>query len=145
MPTREQLQRLVLTLPEEALAPAHAALTELQTWPPPIPAELERVQQQAQAWMEEMRGQAAGGGGIGAGGGGGFWGMSSPGKVRGRHSFESGDSDESVTVSHIVHDGCEFTLVERIRLVDSGRAQFVIELTGPDGTTARHEHHYPVR
>ena len=146
MSTREELQQLVLSLPDDSLPAAHAALTDLQTWPPAIPAELERMQQQAQAWMENMREDAVGGGGIGGGIGGGSWGMTQAGKVRGRQSFESGDIDESVTVSRIVHDGCEFTLIERIRRSeDTGEAQFVIELTGPDGTTARHEHHYPVR
>src|SRR5688572_7974793 len=37
MPTREQLQQLVLSLPDGALAAGHAALTELQTWPPAMP------------------------------------------------------------------------------------------------------------
>ena len=142
MSSREQLQQLVLSLPDDALAAAHVALTELQAWPPALPAELERVQQQAAAWMADMREHGTGGGGVG----GGSWGVTRAGTVRGRHSFESGDGDESVTTSHIIHDGCEFTLVERIRRNDgTGDARFVIELTGPDGTTARHDHRYTIR
>jgi hypothetical protein len=67
-------------------------------------------------------------------------------KMRGRESFNYIDGGDDVQESTIVHDGTEFTLTERIR-TDSvaGAISFVIELTGPDGTTARHEHHYDVR
>jgi hypothetical protein len=41
MPTREELHQLIESLPDEAIPAAQMALTQFQTWPPPIPPELE--------------------------------------------------------------------------------------------------------
>jgi len=64
-------------------------------------------------------------------------------RMRGRESFSYSDGGADVQESTIVHDGTEFTLVERIRRDDQTAViTFTLELTGPDGTTARHEHRY---
>jgi hypothetical protein len=126
MPTREELHRLIDSLPDEAIPAAHMALTQLQTWLPPIPPEL------------ESRMEAFGGGG------GSVTFSAEPGShMRSRESFTFTDGEDDVQESTIVHDGVEFTLIERIRRdAVTGEMSFVIELAGPDGTTARHEHRY---
>jgi len=148
MPTREELHELVESLPDEALPTAHMVLTEFQTWPPPIPPEIrdraEAMEERSRSRVEMLRTEHpnAFGGGTGSM----TFSTHPDSKMRGRESFNYIDGGDDVQESTIVHDGTEFTLTERIR-TDSvaGAISFVIELTGPDGTTARHEHHYDVR
>ena len=147
MPTREELRRLIESLPDEAIPAAHMALTQLQTWPPPIPPELEsrmeamerRTRKRAEMLRSEHPHSFGGGGGTAT-----F--STDPGShVRSRESFTYSDGNDDVQESMIVHDGAEFTLIERIRHdATAGEVSFVIELTGPDGTAARHEHRYPL-
>lgn len=146
MPTRDELLQLVATLPEEALAPAHMALTQMQTWPPP---ELVALEEQAKSFeermnerFEKMRREHPFGGGVG----GGSFTLGPPQRARGRHSFGYEEDAETVYASDIVHDDCAFTLVERIRNDEASHTvTFTLELTGPDGVTASHEHRYDVR
>jgi len=71
MVTREELQRLVLSLPDSALAAAHACLTQVQpasSAPPDREAALERFReaqqlvyerlQQRMQWMRQMLDEA---------------------------------------------------------------------------------------
>jgi hypothetical protein len=145
MPTREELHQLVSSLPDDALFAAQMALTQMQVWPPPELARLEeqskRVEERMKQRIERLRQDhpysGGGGGGMFMGGSGAQW--------RGRDSSSYDDDNESVHESAIVHDDCEFTLVERIRRDQvGGTVTFVIELTGPDGTTVRHEHRFEV-
>jgi len=74
-------------------------------------------------------------------GGGTF--SSAPGKNRGRQSFGYHDGGGEVHETNIFYDGLEFTVIERIRRDEAaGTVLFAIEVTGPDATTARHEHRY---
>ena len=146
MATREELHQLVTSLPEGAFEAAHQTLTRLQMWPPPPPPgrdeAIERFRQNQLRHHEKMMarmspGQVSlGGGGLSTGPGG---------RRRGRHSFGYHDAGDDVHETSIVHDDCEFMLIERIRRDAATReVHFVIEVTGPDATTARHEHRYPL-
>jgi hypothetical protein len=149
MPTREELHQLIDSLPDEAIPLAHMALRQFQTWPPPFPPELdaraEAMERRARERSEMLRAEHpnSAGGGIGIGA---MTSSTEPGsRIRGRHSFSYNDGGDDVRESTIVHDGSEFTLVERIRRdASAATLTFTLELTGPDGTTARHEHRYDV-
>ena len=79
------------------------------------------------------------------GGGGGTFSSRPGGKRRGRYSFGYRDGADSVHETNIVHDDFEFTVIEKFRRDETARnVLFVIEVTGPDATTARHEHRYPL-
>ena len=145
MPSRDELIQLVATLPDEALAAAHMALTQMQTWPPP---ELAALEEQAKSFEERMnerfekmrQDHPFGGGGVG----GGSFTLGPPRRARGRHSFGYEEAAETVYASDIVHDESTFTLVERIRNDEATHTvTFTLELTGPDGVKASHEHRYP--
>jgi hypothetical protein len=150
MATRDELHQFVSSLPDEALPAAHMALSQLQTWPPPLSAEVEDAARDMEHRLEQRVGRlrqrgSGGGGGIGFGsfgmdvGGG----APRPPRLRARHSTGYEQAGESVHESDIVHDDYEFVLVERISRDPSTDALiFTIELTGPDGTTQRHEHRY---
>jgi hypothetical protein len=145
MPTREELHHLIDSLPEEAIPAAHMGLMHFQTWPPPVPPEIEAraqaMERRTRERLERLRAEHP----DSFGGGGGSMTLSTePGsRIRARHSFSYDDGGDDVQESTIVHDGTEFTLVERVRRDEAGRTiSFIIELTGPDGTTARHEHRY---
>jgi hypothetical protein len=146
MATREELRQLVESLSDGAVDAAHQILTQLQIWPPtPPPAReeaLERFRQNQQRMQERIQARMRPGECFAGLGGGTF--STGPGsKRRGRHHFGYRDGDESVEETHIVLDDCEFTLIERIRRDETAReVRFVIEVAGPDATTARHEHRY---
>ena len=75
--------------------------------------------------------------------GGGTFSGGPEGRRRGRHGFGYHEGGDTVHETNIVHDDCEFTLIERIRRNPAARkVHFVIEVTGPDATTERHEHLY---
>jgi len=147
MPTREELKQLVSTLPEDALEAAHAHLTQLQAGLPKVPdraAALEHFQQMQarhRQRLEEIANSHQGQCGVSIGGG--SFSGDARGKRRGRHGFGYQDGPDSVHETNIVHDDCAFTVIERIqRDAATRQVQFVIELTGPDGTTAHHVHRY---
>jgi len=143
MATREELRQLVESLPEGAIDAAHQTLTRLQIWPPPPPPgrdeALERFRQNRERAHERMMarmnpGEARVGGGTFS---------SAPGKKRGRQSFGYHDGGDEVHETNVFYDGFEFTVIERIRRDEAaGTVLFAIEVTGPDATTARHEHRY---
>jgi len=150
MPTRDELMRLVASLPDEALPAAHMALTQFQTWPPAVPAEVEDaardMEHRIEQRVERMRKRGSGGGGgTGFGSFGIDVGGAAPGprRLRARHSTGYEQGAESVHESDILYDDDEFLLVDRIgRDPSDDSVTFTIELTGPDGTTRRHEHRY---
>ena len=143
MPTRDELLQLVATLPDDALPATHAALTHMQTWPPP---ELVALEDQARSFeermnerFEKMRREHPFGGGVG----GGSFSLGPQRRARGRHSFGYEQDGETIYASDIVHDDSAFTLVERIRNdAATHTVTFTLELTGPDGVQSRHEHRY---
>jgi hypothetical protein len=148
MATREELHQLVESLPDGAVEAAHQTLTRLQIWPPPPPPgrneAIERFRQNQQRMQERIQ-QRMKPGECFVGGGGGSFSSGPGGKRRGRHGFGYRDGGDTVHETNIVHDDCEFTLIERIRRDQAAKTVlFAIEVTGPDATTARHEHRYPL-
>lgn len=148
MATREELHQLVASLAEGAIDAAHQNLTRLQIWPPaPPPGREEALQRfrDNQQRMQERMQERLKPGECYVGSGGGTSSSGPGGKRRARHSFGYRDGEDTVHETNIVHDDCEFTLVERIRRDVAARdVLFAVEITGPDATTARHEHHYPL-
>jgi hypothetical protein len=147
MPTREDLQKLVSTLPEDALDAAHAHLSRLQAGLPKVPdraaasEHLQQMQARHRQRLEEIANRHPGQCGVSIGGGG--FSSDARGRRRGRHGFSYEDGPDSVHETNIVHDDFAFTVIERIQRDAAARqVQFVIEITGPDGTTAHHVHRY---
>jgi hypothetical protein len=61
MPTREELHKLIDSLPEGAIEAAHRSLSHLQVWPPPPPPGAEEMRQRMQERrMEVMKRQRPG-------------------------------------------------------------------------------------
>ena len=134
------------SLPDGAIELAHQTLTRLQIWPHhprPGAMRLWRGFRQNQQRMQERIQQQLKPGECFVGSGGGTFSTAPGGKRRGRHGFGYRDGGDTVHETSIVHDDCEFTLIERIRRDEAARTVlFAIEVTGPDATTARHEHRY---
>jgi hypothetical protein len=55
MPSREELHKLVDSLPEGAIEAAHRTLAHLQTWPPAPPPGAEEMRRRMHERMEERR------------------------------------------------------------------------------------------
>jgi hypothetical protein len=153
IPARDELLRLVTSLPEESLPAAHAMLTELQTWPPPIPDE---IRTRADAWAEmlelraddlQQRAHRAPGGGMAFGHASGIDSFSTAPHSgwESRNSFSYDEDGASVYETTITKWGCEFTLIERMRRDSENRQTlFTLELTGPGQPRARHEHRFAI-
>ena len=146
MASREDLLQLVASLPEGAIDAAHRSLTGLQIWPPPPPPgrekALERFRLNQQRMEERMMAKMKPGECFVGGGSGSF--STGPGnRRRGRHGFGYQDGEDIVYETNIVHDESEFTVIERFRRDPAAReVSFVLEVTGPDGRTSRHEYRY---
>ena len=135
--SREELHRLVDTLPEAALEPAEKALQHFQIWPRQPPPEVERMQQEHQERMwRSMRPGTTGGAG-----GGGSYSTGSGGRVQSGHfSFSRWEDKTSVIETHHFHEGHEITVIERLRMDDDGRMLvYANEIVGPKGKTQGHE------
>ena len=55
MPSREELHKLVESLPEGSIDSAYRALSHLQIWPPTPPPGVEEMQERMRQKMEERR------------------------------------------------------------------------------------------
>src|SRR5678815_2595748 len=55
MPTRDELHKLIDSLPEGAIETAHRILTNMQVWPPPPPPSVEEMRQRMHQRMEDQR------------------------------------------------------------------------------------------
>ncbi|PYS38834.1 MAG: hypothetical protein DMG14_16215 [Acidobacteria bacterium] len=55
MPTREELHKLIDTMPEGAIEAAHRMLSNLQVWPPAPPPGVEEMRKDMRKRMEERR------------------------------------------------------------------------------------------
>ena len=135
--TREELHRLVDTLPEAALEPAEKALQHFQVWPRQPPPEVERMNREHE---ERMR-RSMRPGTISGGGGGGSYSMGSGGQIQnGRFSFTRWEDKTAVVEMHNFHDGHEIMVTERLRMDDDGkRLIYSTEIVGPDGKAHRQE------
>jgi hypothetical protein len=108
--SRDELYRLIDTLPEAALEHAKGMLDHLQTWPPQPPPEIDRIRRQLQERMH----QVARPGFAMAGGSGGSYTLGAGGHVRnGHHSFAYPENGAAVRETHHFHEGLEITITER--------------------------------
>jgi hypothetical protein len=139
---RDELHRLVDTLPEGALEHAKRVLEHLQVWPPQQPPEVERIQQEN---LERMR-RSMRPGTAGTCGGGGSYTVGSGGKIEnGAFSFSRTEDKTAVVETHRFHGGHEITIIERLRLAQDGKTLIYFhEITGPQGTTDRKEIRFDV-
>lgn len=146
MATREDLQQLVMSLPEAAIPDAYKALDRMQTWPPQMPdvsrdAKLQWLQTKMREQSEKMRARAATSSECGISSGGGTFRGGAGWPRRGRHGFSDREAGVDCYETQILHEDVEWTVVERIRVEEAPRRLFfTIQVTGPDGVTARHEH-----
>jgi hypothetical protein len=129
---REELHRLVDTLPEFALKHATNMLRHFQVWPPQPPQETQDLQREhrERIWQGPDRG-VGGGGGIG----GGRYSTDQSGKLlNGTHSFRYRENGESIIETHWFHRGNKTVVVERMRAAADGKTlRFKSEVMGPDG------------
>jgi hypothetical protein len=135
--TREELHRLVDTLPEAALEPAEKALQHFQVWPRQPPPEVERMQREHhERMLQSMRP-----GTISVGGGGGSYSAGSGGRIgNGRFSFTRWEDKTAVVETHHFHYGHEITITERLRMDDDGKKLiYATEIVGPKGKTQSQE------
>jgi hypothetical protein len=130
MPTREELHKLIDSMPEGAIEAAHRALTNMQVWPPAPPPTVEEMRQQMRKRMDERRlemmqrqkpGTIAGFGGTS---------NYDPTKGAGASSFNYWDGDTYIQETYRRHLGHEFTVIERIR-IDGQRLIYKHQITGP--------------
>jgi hypothetical protein len=133
MPTREDLHKLIDSLPEEAIEAAYKVLSHFQVWPPPLPPQIEGLRQAYEKRLKEV--QADGGEFAGWGRGGGImeWPDDQTTPLRsGSWTFDHVDGDTLVVETRRYQDGHELAIVERIRIQD-GQMNYKHEVTGPRG------------
>src|SRR5215831_17434281 len=111
MPSREELYKLVNSLPEGAIEAAHRTLSHLQVWPPPPPPDVQEMRQRLEerrlgAIERQKPGTIAGFGGSG---------NYDPDRGTASSSFSHWDDDTFVTETLRRHKGHEYTVVERVR------------------------------
>jgi hypothetical protein len=135
--TREELHRLVDTLPEAALEPAENTLQHFQIFPRQPPPEVARMRQEHQERMRRSMRPGA----SGTGGGGGSYSTGSGDRIQdGRFSFSHSEDGTPVVETHHFHQGHEITITERFRMDEGGKALFYSsEIVGPKGKTQRQE------
>lgn len=114
--SRELLNALVATLPEDALDQAHAALTHFQVWPPRPPQTPPRIAELQKEMQERFQRGIRSGMAMG-GGGGGSWTADSQGRLRdGSLSSNRIEDGARVTETHRFFQGHEITIIERLRI-----------------------------
>ena len=121
--SREELHRLVDTLPESALDAAKQALQHFRIWPQQPFLQIERMRQKYRT--------------TGTGVGSEDYSGSSGGQVpSGRFYINLWEKDTAVVETHIFHDGYEVIVTERVRMGDDGKSlAFENEIIGPKGKT----------
>src|SRR5438552_18867139 len=116
--SREELHRLVDTLPEAALEPAEKSLRYFQVWPHQPPPKIEEMRQaHRERFLQSMRPGTTGGAG-----GGGSYTVGSGGQIQqGRFGFTHWEEKTAVFETHNFHEGHEITVTERLRMNDDGK------------------------
>jgi hypothetical protein len=141
MPSREELYKLVDSLPEGAIEAAHRTLSHLQIWPPAPPPGVEEMRQRMQQKMEERHREVIQRQRPGTIGGFGGSGNYDPDRGSASSSFSHWDDDTFVTETLRRHKGHEFTVVERVR-VDGTHLVYKHEITGPGDKHDEREIHF---
>jgi hypothetical protein len=130
MPTREELHKLIDSVPDGAVEAAFRSLTHLQVWPPIPPPTVEQWREQTRKRREERRLQWSQQ--LRPGTVAGFGGSSNynPDTGAGSSSFHYWEEDTFVAETMRRHKGHDLTVIERIR-VDGRRLIYKHEVTGP--------------
>jgi len=139
---RNELHRLVDTLPDEVLEPVQRVLERLQTWPPPTPPEVERIRQEN---LERM-GHSIRQGRCGTSGESGHYSFGADGKIEGGCFSQNYWEDKTeVSVAHRFHAGHELTITERLWLENDAKVLvYSQEILGPKGEAERRETRFMV-
>jgi len=116
MPSREELHKLVDSMPEGAIDAAHRTLSHLQIWPPAPPPAVEEMRQRMKERIEERRRGVMQHQRSGMIGGFGRSGNYDPDRGSASSSFSHWDDDTFVTETLRRHKGHEYTVVERVRV-----------------------------
>jgi hypothetical protein len=132
---REELHKLVDSLPDAALENAQQMLVRFQVWPPPRPAmppELERFRDEVRQRQEEsVKGKR---GVFGMTAGGGF--------DPTRHSGSMGSTyweDQTMIIETLrLHKGQQLAVTERIRL-DNRTLRYSLSVRGPGDKVDQHD------
>jgi hypothetical protein len=135
--TREELHRLVDTLPEAALEPAEKALQHFQIWPRQPPQKMEEMREaHRERFLRSMRP-----GTVGSAGGGGSHSIGREGRIEnGRFSSSRWEDKTAVRETLHFHKGHEISVTERLRLDDDGKVLFYSsEIVGPNSKTQSQE------
>ena len=130
MPSREELYKLVDSLPEGAIEAANRTLSHLQVWPPAPPPDVLEMRQRMRQRMEERRLRAIQRQKPGTIAGFGGHGRYDPDRGTASSSFSHWDDDTFVTETLRRHKGHESTVVERVR-VDGKHLIYRHEIIGP--------------
>jgi hypothetical protein len=126
MPTREELHKLIDSMPEAAMEAAHRVLSQLQVWPPPAPPGAEEMRQRMkERRIQVMQAQKPGTTAV-FGGGGNY----DPAKGVGYSSISHWEDDWHVHEVLRRHHGHELSIVERTR-VDGSYLIYRHEVQGP--------------
>jgi hypothetical protein len=129
MPTREELHKLIDSLPEGAIELAHRDLLNFQVWPPPPPSPpsdvasmKKRLEEEMSKHMESRTKRRA----VFGFGGGSY----DPARGSGSLSMSSWDGDTSMVLTIQRLQEHELMTIERIR-ADGQRLIYKHEVTGP--------------
>ena len=130
MPTREELHKLIESMPEGAIDAGHRALSNLQVWPPPGLPDMETMRKRHEQHREEARkrmvAQQRPGTIAGFGGSRNY----SPTTGSGSYGTNYWEGDTLIVQTYRLHLGLELMTIERIR-VDEHRLIYKHEVTGP--------------
>jgi hypothetical protein len=135
--TRDDLHRLVDTLPEGALENTKRVLEHFQVWPPQESPDVERIRrEQLERMRRRMRPGIAG-----SGGGTSSYKAGAGGIIEdGTFSSNRMEDNSSVTEMVRIYRGHELTITHRLRLDDKGKTLiYVHEVAGPKGRSERQE------
>ena len=118
---REELHRLVDTLPEGALESAKQALQQFRVWPQQPFLQIERMRQRYRTAGTGVCGEEDP--------------RSSGGQVSsGRFYVNHWEGNTAVVETHIFHDGHEVIVTERLGVCDYGKSlAYENEIIGPKG------------
>jgi hypothetical protein len=148
MATREELHKLIDSLPEGAMSQVALSLEMLQNWPERPAPELLREQARklmAERWKERggnalLNYSLANIGAFGL-----AHGDKMPATLPGGNTFGYRDGDSYVLDTKLYHEGHLVKTTERLR-VDRATSQllYTVEVTGPDGQFERNEFSFTV-
>jgi hypothetical protein len=144
MTSRDDLHRLVDSLPEGAFPSIRFGLELLQSWPE-HPSTQQVMTKMREFMKERGKERSLFAGTVPAMAGLGLFGLAQGNKIPGGNTFSYTDGDTYVLDTKLNHRGHQIKTTERLRLDREDRKfHYAIEVTGPDGQFARHEFAFAV-